>query len=360
MRIFAFHLLNDFSGSPKVLSQLIKGWDENDIDVHVCSSFQNHGFLSGLSPWISRRPVWYRFYDNKFVRLIALLLSQFLLMARFLFVVKKEDIIYVNTVLPFGAGLVGWLKSCRVIYHIHETTMKPAILKKVLFGIAKFTANDVIYVSRYLADKEPMEGKKTYVLHNAIPEEFIKRAKSIPRDTTMPQNVLMVCSLKIYKGVHEFVKLAERLKKYRFRLVINSPLEEIEAFFERTEIPENLKLYPTQRDVIPHYAWADLIMNLSHPDGWVETFGLTIIEGMAFGMPAIVPPVGGITEVVDDGFNGFHIDPCNIDALEKTIQNLFLNSQLYHHLSANAQIKLREFREKAFIDGSLRILEGSG
>lgn len=357
MRIFAFHLLNDFSGSPKVLSQLIKGWDENDIDVHVCSSFQNNGFLSEISPWITRRPVWYRFYENKLLRLVALMLSQLLLIVRFFFIVGKEDIIYVNTVLPFGAGLAGRLKGCRVIYHIHETTMKPAILKKFLFGVVKFSANDVVYVSRFLADEEPINGKKTHVLHNAIPEEFIKRAKTIPRDTTMPQNVLMVCSLKTYKGVHEFVKLAERLKKYRFRMVINAPLEEIEAFFEGTSLSENLELYPTQRDVIPHYAWADLIMNLSHPDGWVETFGLTIIEGMAFGIPAIVPPVGGITEVVENGFNGFHIDPRNSSALEKTIQSLFLNSQLYHQQSKNAHIKLSEFREKAFIEGSLRILE---
>lgn len=360
MRIYAFHLLNDFSGSPKVLSQLIKGWDENDIDVHVCSSFQNHGFLSGLSPWITRHSVWYRFYENKLLRLAALVLSQIFLIVRFLFIVKKEDIIYVNTVLPFGAALLGNLKGCRIIYHLHETTMKPVILKKILFGIVKFTASEVIYVSGFLADEEPMQEIKTHILHNAIPEEFIKRANSFPRDRTMPQNILMVCSLKTYKGLHEFTKLAERLKKYRFRMVINAPIEEIEVFFKGTESPKNLEIYPTQRDVIPHFAWADLIMNLSHPEGWVETFGLTIIEGMAFGMPAIVPPVGGITEVVEDGFNGYHLDPLNMDALEKAVQSLFLNSQLYQQLRANARIKLSEFREKAFIEGSLRILEDAG
>lgn len=360
MKIYAFHLLNDFSGSPKVLSQLIKGWDENGIDVHVCSSFQNQGILSGLSPWITRHPVWYRFYENKLLRFAALMLSQLLLIPGFLTLVKKEDIIYVNTVLPFGAALLGKLKGCRIIYHLHETTMKPAILKKVLFGIVKFTANEVIYVSEFLADKEPMQGIKTHVLHNAIPEEFINRAGRITRDITMPQNVLMVCSLKIYKGLHEFTKVAKRLKEFRFRMVINAPTEEIEAFFKGTDLPGNLEIYPTQRDVIPHFAWADLIMNLSHPDGWVETFGLTIIEGMAFGMPAIVPPVGGITEVVEHGFNGYHADPLNIDTLEKTVQSLFLNSQLYQQLSTNATVKLREFREKAFIDSSLKILHGTG
>ena len=356
MKIFAFHLLNDYSGSPKVLSQLVKGWDENNLDVEICSSFQNDGFLSGLPAWVTRRNVWYRFYENKLLRLWALTTSQLLLIVRFFFITKKEDVIYVNTVLPFGAALLGKLKGCRVIYHIHETTMKPAILKKMLFGIVKITAHDVVYVSKYLAKQEPVNGCRSHILYNAIPEKFVEISQRTPRDKTMPQNILMVCSLKIYKGIYEFVILAKKLKQYRFRLVINAPLQDIEQFFKGVELPENLEYYPTQRDVIPHYAWADLIMNLSHPDGWVETFGLTIIEGMAFGVPAIVPPVGGITEVVDNGFNGFHVNPHETDELEKAIQQLFLNSKVYAKFSESAGIKLGTFREKAFIERSLRIL----
>jgi glycosyltransferase involved in cell wall biosynthesis len=356
MRVFAFHLLNDFSGSPKVLSQLVKGWDEHGIEVHVCSSFQNNGFLSGIPLWIVREQIWYRFYENKLLRLFALFFSQMLLMVKYFFVLKKDDIVYVNTVLPFGAGLVGKLKGCRVIYHIHETTMKPPILKHFLFGVTRFTATDVIYVSTFLANEEPIEGKNMHVLYNAIPEEFMQRASAIPRDTTMPQNVLMVCSLKTYKGVFEFVAMARRLKQYRFRMVINAPIEEIELFFKGTHLPPNLELFPTQRDVIPHYAWADLIVNLSHPDTWVETFGLTIIEGMAFGMPAIVPPVGGITEVVDHGSNGYHVDSQDLEKLERTILKIFLDSRDYHRLSINAREKLATFRENTFIDSSLKIL----
>ncbi len=357
MKVYAFHLLNDYSGSPKVLSQLVQGWDESGIDVQICSSFQNDGFLSRIPLWITRRQVWYRFYENKLLRLFALVCSQILLLVSFFFIVKRDDVIYVNTVLPFGAALLGRVKGCRVIYHIHETTMKPKILKIFLFGIVRLTADDVVYVSKYLANQEPIGGKRSHILYNAIPEEFIQRAKGTPRDTSMPQNVLMVCSLKAYKGVREFVKLSKRLKNFRFRMVINAPLEEIEAFLKGGLLTENLEIFPTQRDVIPHYAWADLIVNLSLPEGWVETFGLTIIEGMAFGKPAIVPPVGGITEVVDHDFNGFHINPHDMDKLETTILNIFLNSQEYHRLSTNACTKLTEFREKAFIEKSLRILE---
>lgn len=357
MKVFAFHLLNDYSGSPKVLHQLVNGWYKNGIDVEICSSFQNDGFLSEISDGIKKRDVWYRFYENKVIRLMALTLSQLLLVVRFFFIIKKEDIIYVNTVLPFGAGFLGKIKGCRVIYHIHETTMKPAILKKFLFGIAKSTASDVVFVSKYLAKQEPFRSCEQHILYNAIPEAFYQKALSTPRDKTMPQNVLMVCSLKTYKGVFEFVNLAKKMRPFRFRLVLNASLQDIEQFFKEVKLPENLEIFPTQRNVISHYAWADLILNLSHPDGWVETFGLTIIEGMAFGMPAIVPPVGGITEVVDDGHNGFHVNPHEIDTLEKVIQQLFLNAKEYRRFSENAVAKLTQFREDKFIQKSLRILQ---
>lgn len=358
MKVRAFHLLNDFSGSPKVLSQLVKGWDEQGIDVEVCTSFGNKGFLSTVPFWITRENVWYTFYENKLLRLLALVWSQCFLFLKFFLKVKKTDIIYVNTVLPFGAGLLGKVKGCRVIYHIHETTISPPILKAFLFGVVKFTATDVVYVSKYVASAEPMQGKNVHILYNAIPETFLERANATPRDITMPQNVLMVCSLKKYKGVLEFVEVAKRLKQYRFRMVLNATIKDIDTFFQGISLPANLELFPMQRDVIPHYAWADLIVNFSHPESWVETFGLTIIEGMAFGMPAIIPPVGGITEVVDDGFNGFHLNPHDVEKTSKTILDLFLNAKEYARFSKNAETKLQAFREKAFIEGSLRILEG--
>ena len=167
MRVFAFHLLNDYSGSPKVLMQLLKGWASNGLDVTIVTSKGRKGFLSNVSG-VKQAYFWYRFASNPMIRLLFLTTSQLILLLRFLPIVKKQDVIYVNTVLPFAAGILGKLKGCRVIYHIHETTMKPRILKKFLFGIAKLTASDIVYVSKYLAQNEMIKGKQIHVLYNAI------------------------------------------------------------------------------------------------------------------------------------------------------------------------------------------------
>jgi L-malate glycosyltransferase len=359
MRIFAFHLLNDFSGSPKVLAQLTEGWAANGQEVHVCTSFMNEGFLSGIPSAINRHSVWYRFYENRLFRLLALVFSQLFLMVRMAGKVRRDDIIYINTVLPFGGALLGWLKGCRVIYHVHEITVKPRILKCFLFGVLKRTSDELVFVSQHLSKQEVFPGKRTHVLYNAIPERFLSRVESYPAKNTTPKNVLMICSLKSYKGVHEFVELARRLPAYRFRLVANAAQTDLDAFFSDGPLPDNLELYPSQSDVVPQYAWADLILNLSRPDGWIETFGLTIIEGMAFGLPAIVPEVGGITEVVEPGYNGYHADSRNVDNVVALIQDLFEDTARYAQLSANARQRLELFREKHFVETTLRILAGA-
>ncbi len=355
MRIFACHLLNDFSGSPKVLKQLLRGWTNNHIEVNLFTCGGRVGFLSNLEG-VNYHKFWYRYAKNPFIRLIFLITSQLLLAIQIIRKAKQGDIIYVNTVLPFGAAIAGKLKGLRVIYHIHETTVKPAILKKILFGVVKLTANQIVYVSNFLKKEDLVPSVKSIVLHNAIEEEWFQH-KTVSKIYNQQKCVLMVCSLKEYKGVNEFVQLAKLCPSYSFSLVMNSSKEEIDRYFPTEALPTNLTLFDTQTNLHPFYAKADVILNLSKPQGWVETFGLTIIEGMAYGLPAIVPPVGGITELVSDGVNGYQVDSNDLVELKEKLSLLLENTAIYNMLSLQAKHKLKQFRETNFIGNSLRILQ---
>ncbi len=356
MRVFAFHLLNDYSGSPKVLSQLLKGWVKNGIDVNMVTCKGRVGFLSEVEE-VKYHYYTYKFAENKWVRLFNLTLSQMIVFLKFWSKIKKEDIIYVNTVLPFGAAILGKLKGCRVVYHVHETTMKPPILKKFLFGIAKWAADDVIYVSNYLSKQEPFTKAKIHIIYNAIENEFYEKAKLNREISESPKNALLVCSLKDYKGVNEFVQLSKLNSKYNFRLVVNALQIEIDIYFKNTFLPNNLEIFETQTNLHPFYKWADVILNLSKPDGWIETFGLTIIEGMSYGLPAIIPPVGGITELVNEGENGYLIDSRNMEELNKVFNSIFTDVNSYKKMSESALKKIDEFSESLFIEKNLAVLK---
>jgi glycosyltransferase involved in cell wall biosynthesis len=355
MRIIAAHLLNDYSGSPKVLMQLLKGWNANGIETIMFTSKSRTGFLSNIEK-TNYAYFKYNWAANPVLRLFNLVKSQVELGVKIFRQANKSDIIYVNTVLPFGAAIAGKLLRCKVVYHLHETSIKPAILKWFLFGIVKLTATDVVYVSSYLAENELIKKAKKHILPNAITNDFLERAKQQAVEKTNLKNVLMVCSLKAYKGVNEFVQLANTISELNFKLVLNAPQAEIEAYFNDISLPQNLTIFDTQTDLHSFYNWADLVLNLSKPTEWIETFGLTIIEGMAYGNPAIVPPVGGITEVVNDDQNGYQLSSTDLEKIVSKIRHLSADNIAFSRLSNNALRMIDSFSETLFINKNIEIL----
>lgn len=354
MRVFAIHLLNDYSGSPKVLMQLLKGWTKNNIETHLFTSGGKAGFLSDI-PKVQHHFYWYRFIANKFLRLLFLFASQFILAMQLLFILKKDDVVYVNTVLPFGAGIIGKLRGCKVIYHIHETSMKPKILKQFLFRIVKWSATEVVYVSNFLAAQEPLNIRKN-ILYNVLEESFVKQSQLHLNTKKNAKIVLMICSLKAYKGVNEFVKLALMNPEFTFKLVVNASQIEIETYFKEEILPSNLILFPTQKNTHPFYQEASVVLNLSDTKLWVETFGLTVLEAMAYGLPTIVPPVGGVIELVEEGKNGFLIDSKNVNLISEKLILILQNETIYHKMSEDALKKSKTFGEDYFENESIRIL----
>lgn len=342
--VHCVQLMNDFSGSPLVLSNVIKGFlrKGRKVEVYYASSTPD-GFLSNLD--VKANTYWYRFFKNKFVRLAALSFSQLVLFIRIFARVRRQDTVYVNTLLPFGAAIAGKLRGARVIYHLHETSIQPLVLKRFLKRIVALTASNEIYVSQFLREAEETRKGRGVVVYNAIGEEFLRHSRQHEYDPFADRQftVLMLCSLKGYKGVDEFVKLAERIPHVRFELVLNAKLRDIRDYFKGTALPANLVLHPQQKNVHPFYRRAHLVVNLSHPDKWIETFGMTILESMSYGIPEIVPNIGGPVELVDDGWNGFRIMAHELDRLEKTIRQLEANRSHCLRLSVRARSKAELF-----------------
>ena len=120
---------------------------------------------------------------------------------------------------------------------------------------------------------------------------------------------------------------------------------------------EDLIVYPRQADVSEFYNDASLVLNLSDKNRFIETFGMTALEAMSAGLPVIVPTVGGIAELVDDGVNGYKIDVHDIDRIVERIDNIFKDKSLYLKLSENALLMSKKYDETSMIDNILEILQ---
>lgn len=121
-------------------------------------------------------------------------------------------------------------------------------------------------------------------------------------------------------------------------------------------IIDNLTIYPRTDNVAEFYNEASLVLNLSNPDEFIETFGLTALEAMRDALPVIVPPAGGIAEMVNDGENGYKIDCRDTDRLVKTIRIILEDKALYENLSANALSYSEKFSRKEMIDRIISLL----
>lgn len=235
-RIVCFHLYNDYSGSPKVLKMVLEGMLQRGYRVDLVSS--RGGVLDELSGYegLHRHYYSYRFSDNKAVVMLRYCMVQlytFLFAFRYLF--KRDVVFYINTILPVGPALAGRLTGKRVVYHYHENAFVKGGFYKSLAWAMQRLAHRIICVSAYQASFLKRKRDVT-VIPNALPNDFIAKLHPDADAAFDRKTVLMLASLKEYKGVREFIELAGGLPQYRFELIINDTQENIDKYLKDNNI----------------------------------------------------------------------------------------------------------------------------
>lgn len=358
--IVCFHLFNDYSGSPKVLKMVLEGLLKKGYQVDLVSS--RNGVLDELLHYknLHKHSYPYKFSNNTLLTMLRYCIVQFytfFLSFRWLFC--KDVVFYINTLLPVGPALAGRMMGKRVVYHYHENAFVKGAFYKTLAVLMQKLAHEIICVSKYQASFLKRTRGVT-VIPNALPKEFTDKLIYAPEAAFKRQTVLMLSSLKDYKGTREFIQLSQRLPGYKFVLVINDTQENIDKYLYDNNPANvngnNLTIYARQENVTPFYNSTSLVINLTNPQLVVETFGLTPLEAMSAGVPVIVPTVGGIAEMVEDDVNGYKIDVQNLNAIEVKIRQMFEDGKLYSKLSSNAILYSTRYNPENTLDKIISIL----
>jgi glycosyltransferase involved in cell wall biosynthesis len=352
MEIIFCHLLNDASGSPRVLLNIINSIKSEGTILRLYIGSSGNGLLDGCE--IPIRRYWYFRSRYRIFTLFSYLLSQVILFFYLLSdrSISKNSVIYINTLLPFGAAIFGKLTGRKVIYHLHESHLEPKLLLFLLCSIVKFSSSRNIYVSKSHSLALPIKGVKSSIIYNSLSRnfyEFALNSKYKPRNDNF-FTILMITSFREYKGVSEFISLSHELKSkfgIKFILVLNDSPKDINNLKNKHD-SSNLIIYPRTDKPEYFYKQASLVLNLTRVDRCEETFGLTVLEAMTFGIPVIVPPIGGPAELVSDGIEGFHVDSRDAALLRKRVISFTQSSELCNKISSSARIRSQQFSDENF------------
>ena len=167
--IYAFHLYNDFSGSPKVLKSVLNGLTRTGYHLTLFTS--KNGILDGLEKDrnISIKEVPYKFHaDSKIKTALKFLFANL----RYLFLIlfanpKTKPIIYVNTIMPWGAALGAKLRGLPLIYHYHENAYVKGKFYMSLTRFMEKIADKIICVSKTQAETLKRD-KDVFIVPNGL------------------------------------------------------------------------------------------------------------------------------------------------------------------------------------------------
>ena len=345
-KLVCFHLLNNYSGSPKVLKSVLQKMLEKGISVDLVTSGAD-GALSELAkyPNIKFKTYKYRFSGNLFATSFRYARTQ---IYTFFYALKytfdKDTVFYINTILPVMPAFAGKIIGKKVVYHYHENAYARGLFYRFLCSCMQILAHKIICVSNYQRSFLKRT-RGVSVVSNALPDNFVCKVNFNTFDRCKNKNILLISSLKEYKGIADFFTLAGMLLQYTFTLVIGDEQSMIDRWLEHRNLrkPDNMEVYACQKDTAPFYENASIVVNLSNKLYTVETFGMTILEALSFGLPVIVPTVGGVSELVEDGMNGYKIDVQNLPEISDRITQILENTDIYEKLSKNALKIVRKY-----------------
>jgi glycosyltransferase involved in cell wall biosynthesis len=156
------------------------------------------------------------------------------------------------------------------------------------------------------------------------------------RSADAPLRLLCVGVVGLRKGLWRLIQIARWAKtsKLRIEVVVVGPLEP-EASTLLANAPDNLHCIGVRKGsaLREEFHNADLYILPSYEEG----FGISILEGMATGLPAIVSAETGGREAIAEGNNGLVLADFSYATLEEKLLPLFRDKDLRLAMGHNAR-----------------------
>ena len=323
VRIACIHQGYELYGSDRCFVESVaairKALPQAEIEVVLPRAGPIVALLENMADLIAIEPIWV-LRRSSLARLILLGALQLpIALLRAIRRLRSSDLVYVNTSVIVDYQLAARFFPGKVILHIHEL---PTGAGKLIFrGLARWSSAEVIFNSR--ATKKafaPLRAASGHVIYNGLsgPPE----AETASFDGLRPLRVLMLGRVNWWKGQEILLgAIASLPEDVRTRLTVrivggafeNAQRERaLSELVHALGLERHVSVEPFVADPSSLYRWADVV---AVPSQLHESLGRVAIEAMAYGRPAIVSAIGGLTEVIADGHTGWFVAPGDVAAL---------------------------------------------
>lgn len=222
-----------------------------------------------------------------------------------------------------------------IVAHYHVTVASP--------GPWMQACRAIVCVSRYTAQHSRPAGDAKPVIYNPVDLARFDAGRSLREVLGIDPACTVVAFLgqiRESKGVADFIAMAHRVADPQARFLIagecRDPIRFPGSYSEQdlavmAHGDTRIRYIGYVERVEDVYQTADIVVA---PSRWQEPLGLINLEAGAVRRPVVATRVGGIPEVVEDGVNGFLVEPGDIAALADRVGRLVADPALRARLGA--------------------------
>lgn len=240
-----------------------------------------------------------------------------------------------------------------LVTSIHSLTPPINNFSDSLRRFLLYNSDVVLTVSNYLKEEINIRFNQVQAELRVIPNginKFSSNGKSDSKRIQKESNPLLltyVGRLAPKKGVQVLLSAFSVIKKkqkwdIKLKLAGDGPMrEKLEGLAKKLGIQDDVEFLGSMSNVEVRELMSKSTLHIVPSE--IESFGLVVLEAMSEGTCVICTSVGGLPELVRDGWNGALIPPNNVDALVEKIEYLLDNPNFRLNLVRNAVETVKKY-----------------
>lgn len=251
---------------------------------------------------------------------------------------EELDVLHVHYAMPHAISAILARdiakRDVKIVTTLHGTDITvlgydKTFKKMIAYGIEESDAVTAVSNQLVQQTKEQLEVTKDIsVIYNFINEpeyvrkdrEFIKQDYGIEADEKVLIHISNFRKVKRIEDVIRTFALVSEKKRAKLILVGDGP--ETQTALElvnKLDIADKVLFLGRQKNISDLLSISDIKLLMSEK----ESFGLVLLEAMSCEVVPIATNVGGIPEVIDNGYNGYTVSLGDVEtAAEKTLDLL--------------------------------------